>query len=111
MPQKKKGRVAGETETGFYEKALNDAEKLNFQFAARVEGVDEEIALLRLKIKELLADENADLRPIIAAADLLCRLVRTRYSITSKQQSNLKDALERVVKDLAIPLGIELFRK
>ena len=39
---------------GFYSKVLDEAERLDFELATGVEGIDEEIALIRVKIKSLL---------------------------------------------------------
>ena len=36
---------------GFYCKVLDEAEQLDFELAQGVEGIDDEVALLRVKIK------------------------------------------------------------
>ena len=41
----------------FYTKVLNEAEAIDFESAAETEGLDSEIALLRIKIKSLLQKE------------------------------------------------------
>ncbi len=37
-----------------YTKVLDEAEKLDFELASGVNGIDDEIALLRVKIKSIL---------------------------------------------------------
>jgi len=39
---------------GFYCKVLDEAEQLDFELAQGVEGIDDEVALLRVKIKAIL---------------------------------------------------------
>ncbi len=39
---------------GFYSRVLDEAEQLDFELATGVEGIDGEIALLRVKIKSIL---------------------------------------------------------
>ena len=38
----------------FYAKVLDEAEKLDFQTACSIEGIDDEIAIIRLKIRDLV---------------------------------------------------------
>jgi hypothetical protein len=88
---------------------LNEAEKRDFLRAAGIAGVDEEIALLRLEIKKAMAGgDDRNLKILVKATNALERLVRTRYQITSKQQKGLKEAIGNVIKDIAIPLGINV---
>ena len=91
---------------GFYTKVLDEAERLDFELASGVEGIDGEIALLRVKIKSLLENDPENIRLIMQATNALERLVRTRYNITKEQRKGLKEAIGNVLKDIAIPLGI-----
>lgn len=93
---------------GFYSKALDEAEQLDLELVAGVEGIDDEIALLRVKIKTLLGKDPENLRLIMQAMDSLARLVKTRYSITREQKKGLKEAIGNVFRDIAIPLGINI---
>jgi len=91
---------------GFYARVLDEAERLDFELASGVEGIDDEIALLRVKIKSLLENEPENIRLIMQVTNALDRLVRTRYSISKEQRKGLKEAIGNVLKDIAIPLGI-----
>lgn len=91
---------------GFYSKVLDEAEQLDFELAAGVEGFDDEIALLRVKIKSLLENEPENIKLILQMTNALERLVRTRYNISKEQRKGLKEAIENVLKEIAIPLGI-----
>jgi len=90
----------------FYTKVLDEAEQLDFELASGVEGIDDEIALLRVKIKSLLENEPENIRLIMQVTNALERLVRTRYNITKEQRKGLKEAIGNVIRDIAIPLGI-----
>jgi len=91
---------------GFYSKVLDEAEQLDFELAAGVEGIDDEIALLRVKIKSLLENDPENISLIIQMTNALERLVKTRYNISKEQRQGLKEAIENVIKEIAIPLGI-----
>jgi hypothetical protein len=100
------GSRASAPNPGFYSRVLDEAERLDFELASGVEGIDDEIALLRVKIKSLLENEPENIRLIMQVTNALERLVRTRYSISKEQRKGLKEAIGNVIKDIAIPLGI-----
>jgi hypothetical protein len=91
----------------FYGQALNEADRLELEEARGIEGIDEEIAILRVKLRELIvaAPEKFDLH--LKLATTIARLVSTRYSITKEQKKSLKEAITRVMMEIAVPLGIK----
>ncbi len=91
---------------GFYAKVLDEAEQLDFELASGVEGIDDEIALLRVKIKSILENEPENIKLIMQVTNALDRLIRTRYKITKEQRKGLKEAIGNVLRDVALPLGI-----
>ena len=91
---------------GFYAKVLDEAEQLDFELASGVEGIDDEIALLRVKIKSLLSHDPENIKLIMQATNALARLVKTRYNISKDQKKGLKEAIGNVLRDVALPLGI-----
>ncbi len=93
---------------GFYSKVLDEAERLDFELATGVEGIDDEIALLRVKIKSILAHDPNNVKLIMQATNALARLVRTKYNISQKDKKGLKEAIGNVLRDIALPLGIGL---
>jgi len=91
---------------GFYSKVLDEAERLDFELATGVEGIDDEIALLRVKIKSLLAHDPENIRLIMQATNTLVRLLQTKYNISKEDKKGLKEAIANVLRDVALPLGI-----
>jgi len=107
----KKDAPKGKQDTkkqGFYSKVLDEAEQLDFELAGGVEGFDDEIALLRVKIKSLLENDPENIRLLMQATNTLTRLVKTKYHITKEQKQGLKEAIGNVLRDIAIPLGIKV---
>ena len=102
----KKSKISQAQQRGFYSKVLDEAEQLDFEVAAGVEGIDDEIALLRVKIKSILEDDPENVRLIMQMTNALERLVKTRYNITKEQKKGLKEAIGNVLRDVALPLGI-----
>jgi hypothetical protein len=95
----------------FYAKVLKEAEKMDFEAAIGLEGLDGEIAILRVKLKDVLEHDSKNLELIMEATNLLGQLVKARYHITDKQKSGLGEAIQNIMKDIAVPLGIAVLRK
>jgi hypothetical protein len=93
---------------GFYSKVLDEAEQLDFELASGVEGFDDEIALLRVKIKSLLESDPENIKLLMQATNTLTRLVKAKYNISKEQKQGLKEAIGNVLRDIAIPLGIKV---
>jgi len=91
---------------GFYSRVLDEANQLDFELASGVEGIDDEIALLRVKIKSLLEHDPENIKLIMQATNALARLIKTKYRITKEQRKGLKEAIGNVLRDVALPLGI-----
>jgi hypothetical protein len=91
---------------GFYSKVLDESGRLDFAQATGVEGIDDEIALLRVKIKSLIAHDPDNIALIMRAINTLARVVSTRYNLSRKDKKGLKEAIGSVLKDVALPLGI-----
>ena len=91
---------------GFYSKVLDEAEQLDFELASGVDGIDDEIALLRVKIKSILSHDPENIKLIMQATNTLAGLVKTRYNIAKEQKKGLKEAIGNVLRDIALPLGI-----
>ena len=110
--RQKKGGQKGNRNSekhGFYSKVFDEAERFDFNDAAGLDGIDEEIALLRLEIKKAISGgDERNLLLLVKAASALEKLIRTRYQITAAQRQGLKQAIENVIKDIFVPLGINI---
>ncbi len=111
-PKQKKGGQKGNRNAikhGFYSRIFDEAERYDFTIATGIEGIDEEIALLRMEIKKTISGgDERNLMLLVKAAGALDRLIRTRYQITSAQRKGLKEAIGNVIKDVLVPLGVNI---
>jgi len=99
----------GARKQGFYSRVLDEAERLDFELASGVNGIDDEIALLRVEIKKAITGgDSKNLKLLVEATNALERLIRTRYKITREQRKGLKEAIGNVLRDIALPLGISI---
>ena len=91
---------------GFYSHALTEAEKLEMEDASQVDGIDQEIALIRIKLRDLVESSPDRIDLQMEAANTIARLIRTRYQISKEQKQSLKEAIQKVLTEVAVPLGI-----
>jgi len=91
---------------GFYARVMDEADLIDFRLAAGVNGIDDEIALLRMMIKSILEREPENIKVIMDATNTLARLLKIRFDISKEQKKGLKEAIGNVLRDIAIPLGI-----
>jgi hypothetical protein len=80
-----------------YASALNAAEKIVLRYAGDVEGLDDELDLLRAKLHTLLKERDAegkiDMKLLIRGMELLRKLVATRYRLSKKAQEDLASSI------------------
>lgn len=93
---------------GFYSKVLDEEQQRKYTQAVEVEGLDSEIALLRVKIKSLVARDPENIDLITQGTNALARLTMTKYNINKTDKQGLREAIGNVLKDVVLTLGIGL---
>ncbi len=93
----------------FYGSALDSAERIEFERAADIEGLDEEIALLRTKLRGALAERPSDLPLMLRGIELLVKAVSARYRLSKKAERELADSLGNVLRGVGGLLLPEAF--
>ena len=99
----KRGAPAGNHNArthGFYSMALNEAEKLELEQAVGVEGIDAEIALLRVKLRRVLEKEPQNIKLIMQAANMISKLLKDSETMTPKQKEKAQQGM-----NIAMPFG------
>src|SRR6185295_12654724 len=76
----------------FYRGALTQAEQSDMPAALEVTGIDQEIAMLRLRLRSALKDNPEDLRLMFKGLAVLVRLVATRYQLSKDDTHHLEEA-------------------
>jgi hypothetical protein len=82
----------------FYGSALNEAEQREFEAASEIEGIDGEIALLRLRLRDALQRHPEDLSLMLRGMALLVKAVAARYRLSKKDEANLSESLANVIR-------------
>jgi len=94
---------------GFYSQVLDTEETRQLAQAREVDGIDEEIAIMRVKLLRLISHypDRIDLQ--VAAASTIARMVRTKHSLSANPKESLKAAVSKVFTEIAVTLGIKAF--
>lgn len=111
VTKKKRGAPKGNQNArkhGFYSTVLDEKEQAAFDQAISVEGIDEEIALLRVKMISLLERDPENIRLISQATNTLIRLMIIKSDVDRKDPKSMKKAIYTVLRDVALPLGIKI---
>jgi hypothetical protein len=82
---------------GFYSKVLTPEQLETFPAATAVNGVDREIALLRVKIRSILAHDPDNLKVLLAALGSMAGLQRARQGMVHRERRESKDLYRRFV--------------
>jgi hypothetical protein len=103
-PKKKRGAPKGNTNArkhNFYTQILSAAEQRDMSKAEGISGIDEEVDLLRVKIKEAIEKDPENVKLLMEATKTLAGLLKDKYHINRSQQSGFKAGLEKVIKEVA----------
>ena len=101
---KKTARGGKRAKQGFYAQALSEAERVLLPGAREIEGLDEEIALLRVKLSTALAEHPDNMPLMLRSVDLLVKAVGAEYRLSKKSQDNLAEAIDGVLKEIGAAL-------
>ena len=85
----------------FYREAITEGERELFDAAGAVEGLQEEIAVLRTRLFTAVKEHPEDLRLLIYGVGMLVRAVAAEYRLSPKARRDLADHLAGVVNSLA----------
>jgi len=88
---------------GFYSKVLDAEEKRDYEEARNIQGLDEEIALLRAKIASIMRHDGQNFKLLMIALATMCKLVATQGHIPTNDPERFRKGFMRAVDGLGIP--------
>ena len=104
MAKRGSQKTAPSSKRGFYAQALSEAEQVLLPQAREMEGLDEEIALLRVKLTRSLEEQPDNMALMLRAVDLLVKAVAAKYRLSKKSREDLADAINEVLKEIGVAL-------
>ncbi|MDP2726493.1 MAG: hypothetical protein Q8P59_03015 [Dehalococcoidia bacterium] len=97
-PGRKGRNPKGAEKASFYEEALSQAEQVALSKARDLEGLDEEIALLRVRLRSLATEEPENLSSFLKGMELLVKAVGAKYRLSKKAQEDLMESVMGVLE-------------
>lgn len=91
---------SGAAARNFYHGAVDQAERLDLERAQEIEGLDDEIALLRVRLKRAVEEHPQDVQLLVKGLDILVRAVGARYRLSPKSRKDLADNLAATLNSL-----------
>jgi len=92
---------------GYYSKIFNGEDKHDYCLAGSVEGIDQEIALIRHVIKTVAKEKDEkSLSILVRATNSLNRLLRTRLKIQPFDEAALRRSLTKLINEVTLQAGI-----
>ncbi|MDO8613336.1 MAG: hypothetical protein Q7R32_11025 [Dehalococcoidia bacterium] len=88
------------TARNFYGQALGQAERLDLEQAQEIEGLDDEIALMRVRLKRAVVKHPEDVQLVVKGLDILVRAVGARYRLSPKSRKDLAENLAAALNSL-----------
>jgi hypothetical protein len=108
-PRKRSRRSTAAKAAGFYRSALSQAERLALSEAAEMRGLDDEIAVLRVKLRSALEENPQDVKLMFKGVELLVKALAARFRLSQGEEDELSERVEAVLRDLGAPLYPEVF--
>ena len=103
MSAKRAARAAAPTPevapADFYRSVLSEAERAAFDAALRVEGIDQEVAVLRTRLRQVAGDE-AGFAPLLKGLAMLVRMLAAKYRLAPAEQDQVVKAAEEMLAGL-----------
>lgn len=109
QPRRRKTTKAARVNDGFYAAALSEAERLLLPEARGIEGLDEEIALLRVRLHTALREHPENLPLLVKGMELLVKAVAARYRLSKRAEADLYQSVLGVLKGIGEALWPEGF--
>ena len=95
--------------SGFYSSALSRAERMRLPKARMAEGLDEEVALLRVRLHSLAQEHPDQLDLLLKGVNALVRAVAMKYKLSDKPAEDLSRNIMGVLKGIGVALEPERF--
>ncbi len=88
---------------------MSQAERVKLKHAQKLEGLDEEISLLRVRLSQMAQEHPEKLELLFKGIGLLVRAVSTRYRLSPKAEKDLCQSVIAVMNGIGGALWPEGF--
>ncbi len=93
---------------GYYSSVLTREDRAKLKEASDIVGLDDEIALLRARLKSVIEHDPDNIRLISQAASTLARLMRTNHKLGFNKTESLEQARWNVIYNYGSQFGWDI---
>lgn len=97
-------RARGREAANFYGDVLDRAERARLDEAAAIDGLDDEVALLRVRLRRAIEERPEDYALMLRGIALLVRAVAARYRLSPKSRRDLSESLAATIEQIGAAL-------
>lgn len=97
----------GQEGQGFYEEALSRAQRVRLPRARKLQGLEEEVALLRVKLQEALEQSPQDSKLLLRHMEVLVKVLGAHYRLSKRSEEDLYQNIVGVIKGIGEALWPE----
>jgi hypothetical protein len=90
---------------GLYAKKLSKREQAVYEAAADMEGLDQEIALVRTKIESIIKSGPASMPALMLAVSMLVKLLKAKAMLRRDNPAIAGDFEGKMLREIAAPMG------
>jgi hypothetical protein len=83
-----------------YARALSESERVAYEAALGVQGLDKEIGLLRMRLEQEIKASSATLEVVGRALNRLARALSVRLRLDPEAETRMEEAVTRVLKEM-----------
>ena len=91
----------------FYAGVLSEAERARLEAAREMDGIDEEVAILRIKLRDQIMRHPERAELLFKSMDMLMKAVSTQYKLSPKSQDDLNESIIGVINGIGRELWPE----
>ena len=84
----------------FYADVLSEAERARLEAAREMEGIDEEVAILRIMLRDQIMQSPEKAELLFKSMNMLTKVVATQYKLSPKSQDDLNDSIAGVLNGI-----------
>jgi tRNA G37 N-methylase Trm5 len=91
---------------GFYSKRLSRKQQKVLESASNLSGVDQEIAIVRMKIEDILSTSPQSYDALMLAVSVLVKLLKAKQMLHKDNPNVLSEIMAGTMREMIVPLGL-----
>jgi hypothetical protein len=83
----------------FYDSVVSEGDRVALSLAGEVDGLDQEIAMLRFRLRQTLAEHPDNLKVMLKAVELLVKALAANYRLSQKNKNELTGRMKELLDE------------